>query len=328
MNIRMKRKFFIPVLALLVTALLASAGCEAAEEQSSPSPATTPLSSTQVPNVPLDLYLYGKQDRPTVIPANMINASRDVSIVSLDAWGASVEEDFALGLRVTFTSTSDSSEVYDEIKLDEEGWKKLSGNTIYLVHGSGPAARALKTAISNNDFKPYDDTEALQAVATLPEGDSTKQAAVAIAKPGKNLINYLTRDVDPEAIKTINLILKLVRLKIVAAGLYSPQQIDIAQVAEDMESNGEINKLDLGLVIFIKSGLLGFIVEPAVKKFLTEQDFTETSIGELTVYQGYWDAGEGQKVPVFVRIKGNRIFAAVSGQESYAKTLITSVRTD
>ena len=324
MNTTLKKKLFVPVIVMLAATLIVNPGCEVAEEQSSSSTPTR-LSSTLVPNIPLDLYLYGKQDRPTVLPADMINASQDVSIETLAVWGASADDDFAFGLSITLTSAIEASKVYDEINLDKEGWKKLFGKTVFLVHGSGPAAKALKTAISNHDFKPYDDSEALRTAGTLPDGGTTKQAAIALVRPSENLIGFLTQDIDPKALNMINLVLKLVRLKVAAAGLYSPRHIDIAQVSREMESNGDITNLDLGLLILIKSGLPGFIVEPVVKKFLTKQDFTETSAGEVTVYRGHLDTEGGEDVPILVRIEGNRIFAAVSGQESYARTLLTSV---
>jgi len=66
------------------------------------------------------------------------------------------------------------------------------------------------------------------------------------------------------------------------------------------------------------------LVEPALEKFLSESDFTETNLGEITLYKGLWDSGGGA-IPVLVRIEGNCIFAAVAGQESYVETLITSI---
>ena len=71
----------------------------------------------------------------------------------------------------------------------------------------------------------------------------------------------------PEALGQINMTLKLVDLKMLAAGLYSPQQIDIARIAAVMESGSNISNLDICLLILVKSGLPGFLVEPAVGKF-------------------------------------------------------------
>lgn len=323
-------KLLITLIIVLIAAPIMSVACEEGEEvvPLPTPPPPTELSSTLVPNVPLDVYVYARQDSPTEIPAEMINVPDDIAVESWALWGYfpidTPFDDSAVGMGLTLTSASNASNLYARISLKEDGWKRLSGNTIYLVHGSGTAAESLKTAISNNDFKCYDDSEALDAVAALPSHGTTKPAAIAIAKPSEALIGFIAKDADPEDLGRINMILKLVNLKVIAVGLYSPHHIDIAEIAETMESDGSIFDLNLGLLLLVKSGYPGFLVEPAVKKFLTESKFTETSLGEFTIYKGAWDTESGT-VPVLVRIEGNRIFAAVAGQESYAETLITSI---
>jgi len=324
MNIKLTAKLRSVVRALLIVVLVISVGCQGDEGQI---PSTSPgeLSSTLVPNVDLDLYAYARQDSPTIIPAKMINAPHDIEVEALAIWGMPAENEFVFGMGLALLNASDASRLYDEINPGEEGWKRLDGNTIFLVDGSGTAAESLKTAISNRDFKEYDDSEALDAIAALPSNNSAKLAAIAIAKPSEELIGFLTKDANTEALGQINTILKLVNLKVVAAGLYSPDQIDIAQIAATMESDSNISNLDLGMLILVKSGLPGFVVEPALGKFLSESNFTETDLGGITIYKGSWGNNGGEAIPILVRIEGNRIFAAISGQESYAETLITSV---
>ncbi|TRZ48244.1 MAG: hypothetical protein D4S01_10660 [Dehalococcoidia bacterium] len=308
---------------LVIATLIISVGCQGEGGQLPAPSSSSELSSTLVPNMALDVYVYAKQDSPTMIPAEMVDAPYDVGVESLAVWGVFAEDKFAFGVGLTLTSASDASRLYDEIDLGEEGWKTLDGNTIFFVYGSGTAAESLTTAISNRVFKYYDDSESLEAVASLPSQDTTKLAAIALAKPSEELIGFLTKDTDFEDLGPINTMLELANLKVVAAGLYSPHQIDLAQAAAVMESDGDISNLDIGLLVLVKSGLPGFLVEPAVEKFLSESDFTETNLGELTIYKGLWDSGGGA-IPVLVRIEGNCIFAAVAGQESYAETLITS----
>jgi len=263
MNTKFITKLFITLLILLIAAPIISVGCKEEEERELPPPSPSELSSTLVPNTHLDLYIYGKQDNPTMIPARLVDTSHDVGVESLAVWGVPEDDDFAIGMSATLTNASDASKLYAEITLEADGWKKLSDNTVYLVRGSGTVARALKTAISNNDFKTYDDSDSLKAVATLPNGGATKLAAIALIKPRKTL-----------------------------------------------------------------SGLPGLIVEPAVKKLLTEQEFIEINLGGLTLYKGSWNSDDRESIPVLVRIEGNHIFAAVSGQESYAETLITSIQVE
>jgi len=326
MNTKFTTKLFTTLLILLIVTPLINAGCQEEEGQLPPPPSSSELSSTLVPNTQLDVYIYAKQEKPTTIPVEMINAPGDIDVESLAVWGVPADDDFALAVSITLTSASDATKLYAEINLAEDGWKMLTDNTIYLVQGSGTAAESLKTAISNHDFKYYDDSEALEAVATLPSLGTTKLAAIALAKPSKALIGFIAKYAASKDLEHINMILELVNLKVIAVGLYSPQQINIAETVEIIRSDGGISNPNLGLLILIKSGLPGLLVEPAVKKFLTESEFTETNLDEFTLYKGSWDIDDGKAIPVLVRIEGNHIFAAVAGQESYAETLIKSVQ--
>lgn len=317
-------KLLIALLILLIATPIISVGCQEEGGQLPAPSSPSELSSTLVPDVPLDLYIYARQDGPTTIPAGMVGTPGDIEVEALSVWGIPAEDEFAFGIGLSLTSDSDAAGLYDEINLEENGWKLLSGSTIYLVHGSGTAAESLKTAISNNDFKYYDDGEALEAMATLPDYGAIRTAAIALAKPSA-LISFIARDANSETLERIDVILKLVNLKLVAAGLYSPQQIDIARMVATVGSDGNISNLNLGVLILVKSGLPGLLVEPVVKKFLTEFEFTETEVGGVVLYERSWDTGEGGTIPVLVRIEGNYIFAAVAGQDSYAEALITGV---
>jgi len=312
-------------LALVMAIPIATVGCQEGEEPQVKAPPAGALSSTLVPNMDLDVYGYIKQDRPTTLPAEMINAPLDIDVEALAIWGVSTEDDFAFGGALALTDASLAAKVHSQIKPEAETWTKLSGSIIYLVLGSGTAAESLKRAITNNDFKYYDDSKGLKAVATLPDGGTTKLAGVVVAKPSKALISYIAKGRDTEGLGMVNTILAIARLDVIAAGLYSPEQIDVAGLAIAMQRGGGISHLDLGILVLLKSGLPGFVVEPAVEKILTEAEFTKKSLGELTLYQGSFDTQGGQAIPVLVRIEGNHVFAAVSGKESYAQTLITSI---
>jgi len=284
--------------------------------------------SNKVPNIPLDVYIYAEQSSPTTIPANTINVSQDVNIESLAVWGVPAEDDFALGIALALTSDSEASAVYDEITLEDYGWKRLSGDIIYLVQGSGPAAESLKTAITNNDFKNYDDISTLQAVEMLPSGDTTRLAGVAIAKPSKTLVDLITEAVGTQGSDLISIGLELINLQVVVGGLYSPNQIDVAEVAAVIGRGGTVHDLDLGVLVIAKSGLPGLVVRPAAESLLGQFEFEEARLGELALYKRSWDINEKEAVQILVRVEGNYIFAAISGQESYAETLITSVQVE
>jgi len=278
-----------------------------------------------VPDVDLDTYLYAQQDAATTIPANLITATRDIDVESMALWGIADGDELSMGIAITLADEADAAEVYALIVAQKDSWKLLSGNVIYIVQGGGSGAQALKTAISNNRFKPYDDQEALKAVSVLPASGTTKLATTAIAKPSEGLISLLTRELNAESLTMINTALKLVNLKVVAAGLYSPRHIDIAKVVTAFEQNN-IARLDVGVLALVKSGLPGLVVEPIVKRFLTDNGFTEKDMGGITVYQQSIDNGSGETTELLIRVEGNQLFAAVSGQASYAETLLASVK--
>jgi len=325
-NIKLKTKLLtIIILGLLMATLIVSVGCqEELEQPQAPSPIV--LSSTLVPNIPLDVYLFAKQSSPTTIPADIINAPQDVNIESLAVWGVPAEDDFTFGIALTLTSDSEASAVYDEIELEEYGWKKLSGKTIYFVYGSGLAAESLKTAISNNDFKYYDDEESLNAAALLPGDSATELAAVALAKPSKELIDFIIRAANAKRPDQLDPILTLANLKIVASGLYSQHQIDVAEIVKVIYGGGRISDLNLGSVVLVKSGQPDFIVKFAAERLLEWYGLKKVTLSELSLYKGSWLIDGGETVHTLVRIEGNYIFAAISGQESYAETLITSIQ--
>lgn len=325
MKTSIRGKLLTPFLILLLAIPLIVPGCE----EESPTPPETPpadeLSADMVPNTPLDVYVYVEQDSPTTIPADMINASQDIEVEALAVWGVpAADDEFALGMALTLTSSSDASRIHDDIVLNEGDWKMLSGNTIYVVQGDNAAGQSLRTAIQNSDFKLYDDSEGIAALDTLPANGETNYAATGIVIPSKALITYMAEDADAESMVQIDMILTLVNLKVIAGRLYSPSHIDVAEVSSVMEGAGNISDLDLGVLVLVRSGLPGILVKPALAGFLAEAGFVEIELGQLTLYQGYWDSN-GQEVPVLVRIEGNHIFAAISGQQSYAETLITSI---
>lgn len=282
------------------------------------------LSSTRVPNTHLDVYIYAKQDKPTMIPAEMVGAPCDIEVESCALWGVPAEDGFALGMGLTLMTTDSASKLYAAINFEEYGWKMLSGSTIYFVYGSGTAAETLKRAIANHDFKYYDDTESLEAVANLPNSDTTRPAAIAIVKPSKALIGFIAQYANPRDFDQVNTMLKQVNLKLIALGLYSPSHIDIAKMVEIIGGGGRISSLNLGLLMSVESNHPGFLVEPAVRKFLTEYGCTEMSFGEFTIYRASLEKYVGEAIPALVWIKGNRVFAAVAGQESYAQSLISA----
>lgn len=328
MKLNLITKLVVPCLILiLVAGLVFGAGCKKAEPQRPPaSQALAPaqLASTLVPNVPMDIYVYCKQDSPTRVPIKVDDPNTVMNVESLAVWGVPAPDGFAFGVALTLTSSGDAKKLDSQIAAGPDMWKMLSDKTVYLVQGTGSAAEALKTAISRKDFKSYDDANALAAVARLPGGGQTKLGAVAVVKPSSEFVDFMSQITGGQNMGMVKTVLSFAKLEVVAAGLYSSQQIDGVNMMKAMSGGADMFSLDLGILILAKSSLPGFVVAPTVAEFLKQYHFTETKIGDKTVYKLARSAGGGT-VTILIRIEGSSVFAAVSGKESYAQTLIMNV---
>jgi len=95
MENKLTAKLLTPVLVLLLAISVIGVGCAEEAGQPPETSSTSELSSTLVPNVPLDIYLYARQDSPTMLPAEMVDAPYDIGVESLAAWGVPAEDSFA-----------------------------------------------------------------------------------------------------------------------------------------------------------------------------------------------------------------------------------------
>jgi hypothetical protein len=284
------------------------------------------FSALLVPDTNLDLYVYARQERPTIISAKIINLAHDIKVESLAMWGLPSDKSLVFGAGLTFTSATDASEIYPSINFDQNGWKILRDNKIYVVQGVGTAAESLKSAISSNGFKYYTNGDVLESVAMLPRGGGrTKMVAIAVAKPSKQVLDFASGYIGKKNFEQAGKILTFINPDIIITGLYSPHQINVAKALEVFEKGKGISTLDVGMLALIKSRLPGFIVETAAKNLLNDYGFTQAKIGEVTVYKGSWPAPDGSSIPILIRIEGEHIFASISAQQDYAETLITSI---
>lgn len=317
-------KLLVTVLLLfLISTPLITVGCQ--EEVTQPPPTSThsDLSTTLVPNIELDMYVYVKQDNPTTVPKDLVDTPLDVVSESLALWGIPTEDSIILGGGLTFVSAADAVKIHAQISGQAKIWTKLSERTIYFVQGSGIVAETMKAAISKNDFKYYDDENALREVALLPDSGTAKLAAIGIVIPSGTLMELIANNINPDYSGMVNTLLTQARLQVVTVGLYAPQQIDVAEITQRIE-RGSIWESDLGILALIKSGLPGFVVSPIIKNILDDAGYVETTIGELTLYKGSLDVGNGKDIPILIRVEGNRIYATVSGQESYVRMIIAN----
>ena len=135
-NNLIRRSVFITLLIMLVAMPLAATGCE----EETPPPAQLPgaaLSSTLVPNMDIDVYIYAKQEKPTAVPKDIIGTPSDVTVESMTLWGIATEDNLTFSGGLTFTDTTDLAEIQAQIPTQAKTWTKLSGRNIYFVQGSG-----------------------------------------------------------------------------------------------------------------------------------------------------------------------------------------------
>ena len=313
----------LPFLLLLVFLLL-GVGCFGDMEQLPVSSPDT-LAALLVPDTNLELYAYAKQERPTIIPSKIINLSHDIRVDSLAVWGLPSEKGLVFGAGLTLTNANDASEIYNSIKFEEDGWKILRENKIYVVRGSGVAAESLKLAIANNGFKYYSNRSVLEAIAMLPRSIRAKMVAIGVAKPSKQVLEFSAGYIGKKNFEQVDRVLRLLNPDVVIVSLHSPHQINVAKAVEVFEKGSSASALDVGMLALVKSSLPGFVVSPVTRNLLKDNGFLEKKVGDYTVYRGSWSAPDGSTIPILVRIEGSYIFVAISGQEPYAETLITNI---
>jgi hypothetical protein len=283
------------------------------------------LSALLVPDTNLEFYVYAKQDRPTIVPATIINLSHDVKVDSLAIWGMPSDKELAFSAGLTFTTPKDASEIYTSIETEKNSWKLLRDNKIYIVKGVGKASETLKTSITNNNFVRYTNESVLQSVAMLPRGDRTKMIALAVARPSQQVLDFASEYIGIKDFEQVNKILKLLNPEIVMGALYSPHQINVAKAVGVFEKGGNPASLDAGGLFLIKSGFPGFITNTAVSNILCDYGFKESRLADFTVYKGFWTAPGDNAIPVLVRIESNYVFVSISAQEQYAQIMLTSI---
>ncbi len=324
MKIPVLKKAIVLLFGFFMLLFPLGSGCSVNVEQFPFSTAGS-LSALLVPDTNLEFYVYANQDRPTIVPAKIINISHDVKVDSLAIWGLPSDKALVFSAGFTFTSAKDASEIYSGIAEEKDTWKILRDNNIYVVRGVGKGAETLKSAISNNNFTRYTNESVLESVAMLPRGDRTKMVAIAVAKPSKQVLDFASGYIGPKDFEQVNRIIKLLNPEVVIGGLYSPHQINVAKAVSVFEKGGNPSSLDAGMLILIKSGFPGFVTGSVVSTILRDYGFIESRLGDFTVYKGLWSAPGDNAISVLIRIENSYIFVSVSGQEEYAQTLLTSV---
>lgn len=301
---------------------LLSTGC--AENTSGTT--ATELAATMVPTANLDVYIYANQQAPTVIPKSLTGADADISVQSLAIWGiANNDTQYTIGGALTFTNSTDASAVFAQIPHSTNIYTKLSDRTIYFLQGSGASAQTIKSAIDNNNFKPYDNKEALSEVSKLPSGGTTNPGLICIIKPDPAAVNLVKQYLGQNTADTVNSVFSDAKPGIIVLGVFGSQPLNLADMVQSVSDN-TIWNMDLGVVVSIKSIYPGFIFSPIAGHVISNQGFPEVKIGGLTAYKDSVNLGNGKTIPIYLNVSGNNVYVTASGNDSYAQTLLTDIK--
>lgn len=319
---------YVIAIALLITAALGFtivSGCEEEEPQEQTPPSGIDLSLTLVPNTDLDVYLFARQENPTIVLNEFVGTANDFAVESLALWGIASGDTYTVGGGLTLPGKNEADELYRQIPDQTEIWTLLSDMVIYFVHGEGSTADALQEVVANNDFKYYNNQDAIDDIAVFPDGGETRLVAVAVTEPNDTLAQLTARYVTPEFSDLIETMFDTADLRLATAGLYSAKEINIAELARNAKL-ANILKLDTGILASVTSGWPGMLVEPIVHTVLENHGYTKTTLGDVTVYEGFLEIGDGKSIPIIFRIVDNHLYVAASGHESYAKNIISALK--
>ncbi len=308
----------------MAVAVLLLAGCQTGTQKLSGNAVNEMVSVLLVPDTDLNLYLYARQDRPTTVPADLMGLDYDLDVESMAIWGSSDDSQEAMAVAVTLVTDGEAEKVYNEIVAGPSTWKLLRGKKLYLVQGDGDAADSLREAIEANRFSYFKDEEVLDVVSALPNGERTRLVTISVLKNDPILLDSLLQDRSDVDVAGINQLMESARVNLVVGGLYTPNRINIARASELIRSE-DLAALDAGILLLVKSDLPGFVVGPIVSNYLTSYGFNQYNVGDVTLYKGRGVGIGGDELQTIVRIENNFLFASMSGQESYAETLIMSI---
>jgi hypothetical protein len=321
--LKLIRVWIITGLALIMLTMpLAASGCTGTAVSGI---AATELAATMVPPVDLDFYIYVNQQVYTRVPKSLTGALSDISVQSLAIWGvANGDNQYSVSGALTFTSAAEAKAVFTQIPAQTNIYTKLSDKVIYFVGGAGGPAQSIKNAVDNNNLKVYDDKVALTEVSHLPSSGATRPGIIGVIKPTNAALKVIKQHIDQNTASTIDRIYADAKPKTVVLGVFGSQPVDFADLVQRI-SNNTIWDMDLGIVLTMGSTYPGVVFSPIANRIISNQGFPERQVGTLTAFKDNLDIGNGKTIPVYLNVSGNHIFAAASGKDSYAQTLLTGI---
>jgi hypothetical protein len=309
----------------VVTLCLTGAAChlEAPLPVTLASVSPSELGGTVVPDLALDLYIYVKQESPTLLPASVLNLPFPVTVEMASLWGVAERGGFTFGGGLLFPDPDSAARA--EVELGLPGlWIQRDGAVLYFVEGSSEAAQTLQAAIMERRFKYYDNTSALRVVAALPRDGPARLGAVLVSRPQIELNRYVDRATNLGEWRLENMPFKLARISTVVAGLYADRGLDIEALHSALQA-GDLFHSDFNTVMAAASSLPGFLVDPFMSQLLAGSGLKAVQQGDVKYYLASHATSQGELVHAAVRSEGNCLFAALSRNEADAEALVLKI---
>ncbi|MBN2239458.1 MAG: hypothetical protein JW712_06775 [Dehalococcoidales bacterium] len=314
------QKLLILFTALIITAYPFVTGSCEGENAVPPSPLNDiKLDSIMVPDADIDICAFFLQ-KQVEVPGHLFNWTENAVAQQVVLWGMPGNKQLVIGGSLLFAEKSTATQLYRLLSEQSEAWVHQSDRTMYFVHGTGNEATVLQNTIHENRFIPYNGGQAAIEVTLLPDSGRTKLLAAGVINPSDALIKLITDSLDPAYVDTVDSIVTQGRIEALAVGFYGPGDVDVPKIVEGFES-GSIWDTEFGITVILKSDYSGILFAPIARGILENGGYTKTTAGELTLYKNTLIVNDDISIPIYIRIDGNRVYATVSGVDSYAQLL-------
>lgn len=302
------------LLLLILILISVLAGCTETRAQEAQLP--DGMSLARVPRIPLDGYLYARQGQPLALPGTMVGLPLNPAIQSLEAWIAPSESTESIGALLTLSGQADAEAAFRFIPERPDLWKLQTGNSIYIVWGTGKGSEDLKRAIQDKQFVSLKeaDKDAWRLIERLPGSPAPRPLAVAFVRTEDRLINFVQKNSPLGADESLSTAIELAKIKAVAAAFYSTRDLQLA----DFLSSAGRKDAGIGGILVARSSYPGAIISTALGQAAPRLNLEKTSVDGRTAYYRAADTPTGEKVHVLLSNSGQHIY--VNGAADLSRT--------
>lgn len=316
-------RLLLPLLFLV--ALLFITGCARPREEVR-EPALPPgFKEAQVPDVELKAYLYFRQREPIVAPLERLfpeytpppGYPTEAGLSRVALWVGPVATSFAA--MVEMTDDSVAGFIYDELAKEEsrEFWHARQGRRIFLGREKGEWAQAVKGAIAENRFKPFQESlpKAWDLIQLLPVTPPGEPLAVGFGRLDKEFLNSLEARFGGE-MGGFRRALGMARLEDVALALYSERLLRFPEEAVELQDY--LRGQGVGAIMVTRSSYPGFLVSFIFNNLASRAGLEKMKVGGEDVFYTSMD----EDMYLLVKCRGNVFFITLSEGRERAKALM------